>query len=592
MKKIGTKILLAILINSIVIAITISGISLFNLYKDNQANISQVEEQLRESYDLNIEHQVEILLSSLEGIQNQLEAGVIDSETALILSADIIRSSKYGEGGYFWADTIEGDNVVLLGREDIEGTNRLGLTDKKGTKIIQEFIQIIEADGQGYLDYYFNKPNESEALPKRGYIKLFEPYNWIIGTGNYIDEIDDLVLLEESKAKERFIANVVNMIIALAVALIIGVLIAYFISKSITKPIKNLILLINKTADLNVYDDNEFDFVLDYKDETGLMAKALGDLRVKLRNMVVLIKDEALVLGSASKDMDQYVSDGKESIESITVAVSEFADGAGEQAIEAQNAVEKMTMLATEIKSGVDRSDSISTNITSLSENNQKGKELILVLDEQFNVTIDATDALNGNVANLSTSSSQISEITNTIQSVAEQTNLLALNAAIEAARAGEAGRGFAVVAEEIRKLAEQTTHSTSQIESLIDEITTEINSTITNMKASKNAVDESNIVMEQVKTSFDLIEVSRNETFANLNVLIENIINVDRDKNDALQAIQGISAITEQNAASSQEIAATMDTQNDMMDSIFKKAEELGHITNELNQLVEKFQI
>ncbi len=203
-----------------------------------------------------------------------------------------------------------------------------------------------------------------------------------------------------------------------------------------------------------------------------------------------------------------------------------------------------------------------------------------------------STEQLNQNVANLSVSSALIGDITSTIQTIAEQTNLLALNAAIEAARAGEAGKGFAVVADEIRKLAEQTSKSTAQIEEIIGEITSEIDVTMNNMTYSKEAVEVSSEVVKDVQASFEAIEGAMELTFEQLRMLTSNINNVDSNKSDALNAIQGISAITEENAAGAEEISATMDTQNDLMIEIMTNSDNLNNIASKLNGIISKFKV
>ncbi len=154
-----------------------------------------MESQLRSSYDITVKSQVDIVISELNGIVNQVNNGIISQEVGQMIAADVIRNAKYGESGYFWADDFQGNNVVLLGKEDVEGKNRIDLQDKTGQYIIKDLVALARAGG-GYYDYYFPKAGSDEPLPKRAYIQTFEPFGWAIGTGNYIDDID-LIITEE-----------------------------------------------------------------------------------------------------------------------------------------------------------------------------------------------------------------------------------------------------------------------------------------------------------------------------------------------------------------------------------------------------------
>ena len=119
-KGIMTKLVTMMTAGMFFISSIIGGAAIYFIYSSNMNRLDQLESQMRLNYDLNIKSQVEIVVSELDGIANQVSKGLISEEQAKTISADVIRNAKYGESGYFWADTLNGDNVVLLGKEDVE----------------------------------------------------------------------------------------------------------------------------------------------------------------------------------------------------------------------------------------------------------------------------------------------------------------------------------------------------------------------------------------------------------------------------------------------------------------------------------------
>ncbi len=134
--------------------------------------------------DLLIKSEVETAVSMLQGIYNRHQKGEMTLDQAKKLGADLLRDLRYGNDGYFWADTTEGVNVVLYGRKDVEGRNRLNDKDPDGTFYIKEFLAKAKTGG-GYVEYMFPKKGDSKPQPKRSYVLPFKPFGWVVGTGYY-----------------------------------------------------------------------------------------------------------------------------------------------------------------------------------------------------------------------------------------------------------------------------------------------------------------------------------------------------------------------------------------------------------------------
>ncbi len=190
--NIKTKLLLTLFLGSLVAIAALSGIAVYRMHLLSDASLARQKRDLQGDYDTLIKSQVQTAVSLLATLDVRAAKGEIPLEEAKKEGADLIRQLRYQKDGYFWIDTVDGTNVVLLGKP-IEGKTRINLQDVKGKYLIKEIIEQGRKDGGGYTDYWFPKAGSDTALPKRGYSLEFKPWGWVVGTGNYIDDIDAIV---------------------------------------------------------------------------------------------------------------------------------------------------------------------------------------------------------------------------------------------------------------------------------------------------------------------------------------------------------------------------------------------------------------
>jgi methyl-accepting chemotaxis protein len=221
--------------------------------------------------------------------------------------------------------------------------------------------------------------------------------------------------------------------------------------------------------------------------------------------------------------------------------------------------------------------------------------EGILIVDE-LNIKSKATADITQNVINkiqdFESQSKNIASFVSIINEIASQTNLLSLNASIEAARAGEAGRGFAVVADEIRKLADQSVDAVNQIQKIVKEITTKTKDTIDTAKEAENIVETQTLALNKTVQVFDSINGHVNELANNLNNISIGIKRIETAKEDTIDAIQDISAVSEETAASSEEVSATALNQIDSVESMRNAAIELANNAKILAEAIKAFKV
>jgi len=476
-----------------VLIVTAANILSFNGSKDNVKNLDAM---LRNDFDRESKFEVQIVHSLIASIHSMQKKGEISNEKAQKLAKNIIRELRYGNDGYFWIDTKEGVNLVNLGLET-EGTNRYNMKDSHGKFVIQELNTVAQEDGGGYTDYWYPKKGETEPSPKRGYSLAYKPYDWVIGTGNYIDDIDAIIALESEKNKEHLIHTIYLLISIGAFVLLISALISFKFGKRISNPIIDMAGKIRHIAEGNL----QVEVQTSLKDEIGSMAKSMQAMIKNLTAIVERIKAGANNISQASRE----VSSSAESI----------AQGANEQASSTEEISSSMEEMASSISQNSTNSQEASNIATSASEHVDK-------VQSSFDKMLDSLNLITAKIS--------------IIHEIAEKTDLLAINASIEAAKAGENGKGFAVVANEVRQLAIRCRNAADEIDTI---------SADTVSVSTESGKLLKGLIPEIQKTSSLIQEISAAS------------LEQDSGAQQVNQALLQLNTVTQQNSASSEELAA-----------------------------------
>lgn len=322
--KVRTKLIFVMVVA--IAALVLSVLSSQKSMEQMKENVTaELEADKRASYDELIKNEVDSVISLCQQIYKDYQNGTYSLEQAKQIAAVQIRALRYGDNGYFWVDQYDGTNVVLLGNS-VEGTNRLEAVDGNGNKYIREIIKVGQQSGGGYTDYVYPKEGETVDSPKRSYSKAFEPFQWVVGTGNYTDYIDTQVE-QTSSELESFILKKEQSFMYIALVLVIVLIVVIrMLATSITRPMKQL------DESIGFMGQGDFSKNLDAKllrrkDDFGILSNHLENMRSEVGTLVGNVKDESSRISSMVDEIDENVQVLDSEIEQITETTQEIAAG-------------------------------------------------------------------------------------------------------------------------------------------------------------------------------------------------------------------------------------------------------------------------
>ncbi len=554
--KIQTRLIAITYLPPILLALILGVSSYLTAGQNARKSVEQAREELLASKKEQLLHYMQLVQTAIKPVY---DAAGPDDQEAKQKAIAIMNSMRYGETGYIFGYDDKGTRIFHGANDKGWGDNFWDVKDPNGVYVIRELVKVAQ-NGGGYVEYMWPKPGAKAPQPKLSYAVYLPKWNWMIGTGFYIDSIDRKAAEMEAAADEQIGAMITTFITTAVLMLLAVGIVGYFIYRSIARP------LFMVTRQLNEISEGEGDLTRrlpdEAQDELGELSRAFNRFVEKIGGLIREVKYTSEQIEARSGQMEDVVQDAASAFERQTAQTDMVA-----------TAVSELTSAASQVATGAHEA---AESAHHADEESQKARETVGRAVESMSQLASDLEEAASVIGNLEGDVKNIVSVLDVIRGIAEQTNLLALNAAIEAARAGEAGRGFAVVADEVRALASKTQDSTEEIQQMIEKL----------QSGSGRAVSVARACQQKGQDTVELAEASNQSL-----IEIAQAVNRINDMNTQIaSAAEEQTAVTEDINRSITEITEAAEVANSGMQETREITLKLAELGRSLSQQVARF--
>lgn len=511
------------------------GIVIFGLIVLSISSLTHQYSALKHEQYLKTQNVVETAFSIIEHYYALAENNTLTSQEAQSQALQTISKLRYDKTNYFWINDYQPNMIMHPIKPALDGGDLTNNKDPDGTALFVEMVKVVKRSGEGYVPYQWPKPGKDKPVGKIAFVKGFAQWQWIIGSGVYLDTID-----------AAFVEQRNLIVISSTVMILTVILLSYLIGKSILTPTR---LAADMMKDISQGEgDLTRSLNEDGNDEISELSRSFNLFILKMRESLAHVSQSA-------HDVNEHAH----TVDDSTKTSHSYIELQNDSSTQVAAAMEQMTHQIHDVSRNAEAAEQAANDAASNASN---GKDIVAN-------TITAIETLSSNIEtvsrvteDLANESYNIGSVLDVIRSISEQTNLLALNAAIEAARAGEHGRGFAVVADEVRTLASRTGQSTDEIQAMISKLQE-------GTKAAVEAVKDSQTLSVSTVEQASSANTSLNE--------IERLVSVITEMNSQ------IARATEQQTSAADEVNLRI---NDLSQSTEKSLDNTSQLTSASDKL------